>query len=708
MSKCNSQRIRVLAACLFLCVAARAADAGPVIFDVESRADLPGNASYGLAGHYEKISGKVRFEADPGNPANSMIVDLEHAPRNARGMVEFSADFFLIKPKQMEKSNGTLLVGVPNRGSKRLLTFFNHASAEGRKWDAPDPDDVANLGDGFLMRHGFTLLWIGWQFDTPLNGENLRAYLPSALDERSPITGLVRSDFVVTEPGYDFTLGDRNHIPYPVADTSGANNMLTVRDSVEGDRQVIPRRRWSFARREGDRVIADPTRVYLETGFEPHRIYEVVYEARNPTVIGLGLAGIRDAASQLKRGPTESLAIPAGSLQRAIGFGLSQPGRLLRSFLYEGFNGDEAGNRVFDGVIAHIAGAGRGSFNIRFGQASRDAHAFLNFFYPTDIFPFTDLEQVDPLTGQEGGLLSRVPETHMPKIFQTFSSYEYWGRAASLLHTTVDGSGDAAMAENARIYHFTGGQHLPSKFPPALENGQQLNNPNDYSYSMRALLLAMNRWITDGTLPPESRYPRIRDGSLVAPGELGFPAIPGVRVPERPHKAYRVDYGNEFESAGIISKEPPEVGAAYPVLVPQVDPDGNEIGGIRMPEIEVPLATYTGWNLYSDAYGPETEVAHMSGSYIPFAMTPAERESNADPRPSIDERYDSRAEYLGLYAEAAIRLINEGYLLREDLPELLERARIHWEYRHGRLDVTSGTDADVVCTIAKMGRECGY
>ena len=174
--------------------------------------------------------------------------------------------------------------------------------------------------------------------------------------------------------------------------------------------------------------------------------------------------------------------------------------------------------------------------------------------------------------------------------------------------------------------------------------------------------------------------------------------------------AYRVDYGPGFESAGIISKEPPLVGPAFPILVPQVDTDGNETGGLRMPELEVPLATYTGWNLYSAAYGPETEVAHMSGSYIPFATTRAEREANADPRPSIEERYGSRAEYLGLYAEAAIRLINEGYLLREDLPELIERARIHWEYRHGRLGSVSDPAAsgDVVCTIAKMGKECGF
>jgi len=675
--------------------------------EVESRGDLPGGRAYGLAGGYEKLAGKVYFAVDPTNPANRIIVDLDYAPLNAAGKVEFSADFFLLKPKRVERGNGTLLFGTSNRGSKRLLTFFNHASAKGRKWDAPDPTTEANLGDGFLMRNGFTMLWVGWQFDPPMNGDNLRAYLPTTVDNGQPIEGLARSDFVVTEKVFDFTLGDRNHIPYPVADPAAPENVLTVRDSVEAPRQVIPKDRWKFARLERDRVVPDATRVYLASGFEPHRIYEVVYRASNPTIIGLGPAAVRDIVAHLKYKSAEALSIPRGAMQRAIGFGLSQPGRFLRSFLYAGFNADESQRKVFDGVMAHIAGAGRGSFNLRFGQASRDAHAFLNFFYPTDIFPFTDIEQTDPVTGQTGGLLATLPPEFMPKLFQTFSSYEYWGRAASLLHTTVDGLEDAGMMENTRIYHFAGGQHLPEKFPPSLGNGQQLNNPNDYSFAMRALLLAMNRWISDGAPPPPSRYPRIDDGTLVSPTDVDFPDLPGVGFPTHPHKAYRVDYGPEFLSRGIISKQPPEVGPAYPILVPQVDADGNETGGLRMPEIMVPLATYTGWNLYSANYGPVHEIAHMSGSYIPFATTAAERQANGDPRPSLAERYSSQAHYLGLFAEAALELIADGYLLGEDLPELLTRARVHWGYRHGADQAKPPAD-DTVCTISRMGKECGF
>ncbi len=691
-----------------LLLLASAASAEVTRIDVTSHGDLPGNAQYGLAGAYERISGKIYYEIDPGNPANQIIVDINHAPLNAAGKVEFSADFYLLKPKDMQRGNGTLLFGTSNRGSKRLLTFFNHASAEGRKWDAPVPENETNLGDGFLMRNGFTMLWVGWQFDPPMNGENLRAYLPATVADDGPISGFARSDFVVTETVFDFTLGDRNHIAYPVADPGDPQNILTVRNSVEDTRQVIPREQWRFARAVGDEVVADLTRVYLASGFKPGKIYEVVYKASNPTIIGLGPAAIRDVVSLLKYGVADDMLIPAGAIERTIGFGLSQPGRFLRSFVYAGFNGDENERRVFDGVMAHIAGAGRGSFNLRFGQASRDAHAYLNFFYPTDIFPFTDVEQTDPVTGQTGGLLAAVEPKFMPKFFQTNSSYEYWGRAASLLHTTVDGKKDAPMLPNARIYHFTGGQHLPDKFPPKYKNGQQLNNPNDYSWAMRSLLLAMNRWITDGTPPPPSRYPRIDDGTLVELAQFNFPDLPGVNIPTQPHKAYRVDYGPEFESRGIISKQPPDVGSAFPILVPQVNVDGNETGGLRMPGVAVPLATYTGWNLYSPEYGPVNELAHMSGSYIPFANTVEEREASGDPRPSILERYADRAQYLGLVAESAMQLIDEGFLLNEDLASILQRAAMHWDYRISGQGTDGNTNKAEPCTIARMGKDCGF
>jgi len=643
--------------------------------DVDVHEDVLDGKSWGLAGPYEKLIGMMYFEVDPSNSANEIIVDIEHASTNSEGKVEFSANFVLIKPKQMQRGNGTVIVGVANRGTRRMLTFFNHGSDEHEEWDAVNPTTEENFGDGFLMQQGFTLLWVGWQFDVPLSRPyGSRVFVPQVAPGSS-IEGLVRSDFVVREKVFDRTLADRNHVPYPVSDPDAEESVLTVRDSVEGDRQRIPKDQWDFARLENGEVIPDITRVYLESGFEPHRIYEVVYKAESPEVIGLGLAALRDAASFFKHGFSKELNISVDSIDHAIGYGMSQPGRTLRTLVYMGFNEDEQHRKAFDGVIAQIGGAARGSFNLRFGQASRDAHPFLNFFYPTDIFPFTDIEQTDPITGQTGGMLSHVPEEFIPKVYNVNSSYEYWGRAASLLTTTVDGKKDAAMLdEYARVYHFSGAQHLASEFPPTRTNGQNLNNPNDFSWFMRALLVRMNEWIVEGTPAPRSRFPLISDGTLVEPSEVNFPNLRGINFPTITHKAYRVDYGNQFASEGIITKEPPEVGAAFPILVPQVDEDGNELGGLRSPGLAVPLATYAGWNLYNEDYGPTHIVSHMSGSYIPFYATKTERLTNGDNRLSVEERYEDRDHYLGFVAAEAVKLIDEGYLLDQDLPEILKQA----------------------------------
>ena len=365
-------------------------------------------------------------------------------------MWSFPSNFVLIKPKQAERGNGTVIVGVANRGTRRMLTFFNHANDEHEGWDAVNPTTAENFGDGFLLQQGYTLLWVGWQFDVPLSRPyGSRVFVPR-VEPDEPIEGLVRSDFVVRQPVFDRTLADRNHVPYPVSDPDAPESVMTVRDTVEGERQTIPRDQWDFARLENGEVVPDMTRVYLSTGFEPHRIYEVVYKAQNPEVIGLGLAALRDAASLFKYGSSEELNIPEGAIDHAIGYGMSQPGRTLRTLVYMGFNEDEQHRKAYDGIIAQIGGAARGSFNLRFGQASRDAHPFLNFFYPTDIFPYADVELTDPLTGESGGMLSHVPEEFMPKVYNVNTSYEYWGRVASLLTTTLDGTARCADDGRAR------------------------------------------------------------------------------------------------------------------------------------------------------------------------------------------------------------------------------------------------------------------
>ena len=653
---------------------ARTVSAEVVRVDVTSRTELLGGSAFGSAGAYEKIVGTIYFAVDPTNPANRIITDIDLAPRDAAGQVQFHADFFMLKPTDMSRGNGTVFYEVSNRGRKGMLGQFNRAAG------SLDPSSEAEMGDGFLMRHGFTILWVGWQFDVPRRNGLLRLHTPVATDSGQQITGLVRSEVVVARQTMDAPLADRGHVAYEVVDPSHPDNVITVRDTVDGRRRVVPRDQWRFARVDNGRVVPDPTHVYLEGGFEPHKLYDVVYPAHSPAVVGLGPAAVRDTMSWLKYGDPAGVSIPAGSITRSIAYGSSQSGRFLRTFLYYGFNEDEASRRVLDGVMAHIAGGGRGSFNHRFAQPSRDGHPYLNKLYPTDIFPFSGIVQHDPETDMRDGLLAGIKPALMPRVFYTNSSYEYWGRTASLIHTTIDGQRDLPPMDNVRIYSFAGGQHGPGRFPPVYTSGQQLANPNDYTWSLRSLLLAMNRWVADGTPPPDSRYPTIADGDLVWPKDLAFPSLPGVNQPADPHKAYRVVYGPEFQTKGIVTVEPPEVLSEFPILVPQVDADGNEIGGLMMPEVAVPLATYTGWNLFGPEAGPPDVLSSMQGSYIPFPETEAVGRERGDPRRSIEDRYGDRETYLASVSAVAAELVDEGYLLAEDVAPILAQAGRHWDY----------------------------
>jgi Alpha/beta hydrolase domain len=670
---------------LFVTLVASPVAAEIVRIEVHSRSDLLGGQPFGSAGPYEKLAGKMFFAIDPSRDANRIVTDLDKAPRSTAGKVEFSSDFFLIKPKQVERGNGAVLYEVSNRGGKGMLGFFNHASG------SLDPTSAAEFGDGFLLRQGFTLLWVGWQFDPPQRPGLVRVYPPTASDNGRPIRGRVRSDFVVAERALDHSLADRDHLAYPVLNASATDNVMTVRDSVEGPRRVVPRAQWKFARVEEGRIIEDKTRVYMPTGFEPGKIYEVLYTADNPPIVGLGPAAIRDAISLLKYGSGDALSIPSGAVKRALAFGVSQSGRFLRTYLYYGFNRDEGNRKVFDGVIAHVAGAGRGSFNHRFAQPSRDGHPYLNFFYPTDIFPFTDIAQTDPETGLTDGLLThaRGPE-FLPRIFYTTSEYEYWGRAASLIHTTIDGSADAAIMDNVRIYLLAAGQHGPGPFPPVQTIGRQRNNPLDFRWGMKALLVAMDNWVANGKTPPPSRYPTIEDGTLVTPDRLRFPKVPGVTTSTSVHRAYRVDYGPRFVPEGIVTEEPPKVGKPFPILVPQVDADGNGVAGVRMPELSVPLATYTGWNLFNARSGPTDVLSSMQGSYIPLLRTRVERERTNDPRPSIEERYRDKDHYLTLVTKAAQELVDQGLVLEEDVSVIVGNAGRHWDHLSSATTTASG------------------
>ncbi len=621
-------------AALFL-VSLALGTAGVTRVEVASRADLP-------VANYERVTGKVYFAVDPKLAANQIITDIRLAPRNDQGLVEFSADLEVLRPKA--KGNGTALVEISNRGGKGMLNMF----------DMPLTRSATDFGDPLLFEQGFTMVWIGWEFDIPNREGLLKLYAPVI----KGITGVVRSEIMVDKLATSASLGDRAQVPYAVADPDSAT--MTVRDGVNGKRTAVARDQWKFS--------SDMTHVEYAAGFEPGRIYEVVYTGKDPAVVGLGPAAVRDYVSYIKQ---------QGEVERAIGFGVSQSGRFLRTFLYYGFNADERGKRVFDGVWAHVAGAGRGSFDHRFAQPSRDGHPLLNLFYPSDIFPFTDEPESDG--GITDSILARARKDGVvPKIFYSNGAYEYWGRAASLIHTSVDGKKDLPPAPETRVYFIAGAQHGANAQPTKTVT-QNRANPTDYRFAMRALLIDLNAWVTKGTAPPDSKIPRVGKDELVAPGALNFPKVPGIALPKGPYLAWRLDFGPEFRSKGLVTVDPPKVGAAFPVLVPQVNSDGNETAGIRLPEQMVPLATYTGWNLRDPKIGAPEVIYNMVGSFIPFARTKAEREASGDPRLSIEERYKDKEEYLRKVKEAAVALTGAGFLLKEDVEKVGEKAGARWD-----------------------------
>jgi len=655
-----------------------ASDAHVTRVEIISRTDLQDGKPFGLAGVYEKIVGRVYFAVDPRNIHNAQIVDLDKAPRNAQGEVEFSADLYLLRPKDINKGNGAVLLEVSNRGGKGIHRIVDGPGASAAK---------AEVGDGFLMREGYTVAWVGWEFDIADEGDRLKLFAPVAHDpEGKEIRGLVRTDFTPAQKMADMPLGHSLLGPnggksYAVADPASPKNVLTVRDTPDSPRQTIPRPQWSFAHTVDGMLAADPHFLHLDGGFFAGKIYELVYEAKDPVVVGLGLASVRDFLSYLKYDPQSTAPV-----HRVYAVGISQSGRFLRHFLYQDFNADEQDRQVMDAVIAHVAGGGRGSFNHRFAQPSRDAQPLSSLFFPTDLFPFTDQQETDPDTGEAAGLLDTSNKSHKaPKLFLTNTSYEYWGRAASLIHTSPDGTSDAKIGENVRVYLLAGLQHFSAPFPPRKSSpgspdstAQQRYNPNPVQWFWRALITDMDEWVKDGKEPPASTYPKIADGTLVSLTKWNFPKIPGVNKPHEASVAYHLDFGPQWKS-GIVSTEPPKVGKPFVTLVPQSDIDGNDLGGVSLPELQVPLATYTGWNLRDPSIGLADLRLSFYGSFIPFAKTAAERTQSGDPRLSVAERYVSRDEYMGKFAEAAMKLVHERFLLGEDVPALLERGKREWE-----------------------------
>jgi len=632
--------------------------AGLVRVEITERSPMLDGKLFGKSGAYVRFIGKAYFAVDPASQANHDVVNLNLAPRNSKGEVEFYADFVIFAPADPRKGNGTLLFEVSNRGRKGILHTFSQGAGSN------DPRSAAEFGDALLLEQGFLLVWLGWQFDVPREPPLISVTVPFAKNpDGTPVTGLVRSDFVPDQALTTFSLGDRLFFPYRAVSPQEPPATLTERSLANGPRRIIPNSAWTFT--------ADRGAVQKRSGFESGKIYEVVYRSQDPPIVGLGMAGIRDFISAIKsRSAPDPLKALQPSARRTLAFGSSQSGRFLRTFLYQGFNRDEQGRRVFDGVWANVAGGGRGSFNHQFAQPSRDARPFFNFFYPTDIFPFTDLTQTDPVTGLSDGILVRARKDGVePKIFYTNSEYEYYGRAASLMHTSLDGSSDAPMAPNTRLYVMAGGNHGPGSIPPARStNTRYLNNGNDYQWIMRGLLAAMQRWLAEDKQPPVSVYPRVASKELTTLDQARFPKWPGMPAPVRLHDVFRLDFGPEFHSRGIVAYEPPKIGQPFSILVPQVDADGNSVAGLKTAQMAEPLATHTGWNLRSPAIGSPEELFSMTGSYFPFS------------RDVILKRYRDKADYLARIRAAARKLVAEGFLLERDLPAVEQLSSREWDF----------------------------
>ncbi len=618
--------------------------------EIALREVVAGGKEFGDAGAYEKLTGTIRFAFDPANEHNARIVDLDRAPRSEDGLVEAWGDLMVLRPVDASKGGGTALLEVSNRGGKASLSYFNG----GRR--SSDPIDEAHFGDGFLMRRGLTVIWVGWQWDVPEDPSRLRLHVPAI----EGVEGLVRADWTVARASDTLALGHRNHVAYPPLDPESDENVLTERDGRLAERRVVPRDEWSF----------DGVAIRREGGFEAGRIYELVYRAANPRVVGLGLAAVRDTIAYAKH--DDECPFP---VERGLAVGISQTGRFLRHFLYQGFNTDEEGRRAFDGLLIHTAGAGRGSFNHRFGQPSRDAHRYSAFFYPTDLFPFSGRAQRDPVTKKRDGILARhEADRNAPKVFYTNTGYEYWGRAASLLHTSLDGSADVEALANERIYHLASTQHFPVPFPPRQRKpGTQVyrGNPIDLLVPLRALLVALQEWVEDDTEPPPSRYPRVADGTLVPIDEVAWPAIDGLDLPTVVHEAYRADYGPEWER-GVVTKQPPELGPAFPSLVAQVDEHGNEVAGVPTVEILAPLGTYLPWNLRFGMPGEEHELNDFFGTFVPFGE---ER---------VAALYPVRDPYEADVDRAILALADERFLLEEDVERVRAAALARWDWVTGR------------------------
>lgn len=624
---------------------------------------------FGTAGSYVRITGMAYGDVDPANPLNSMIQDIQLAPRNAGGRVEYISDFVILKPADMTKCNGILFLSLPNRGN-------------------------AIPADRVLLGRGYIYFWCAWQGDV-LSGDNrLTMKVPYAGDHGEEITGILRTEYQVSSTVNTLNLGTGfftglTHRSYETINQDNAGLILTKRILESDPRVPVPNSEWAFSDCTRARFPGIPvtTKISLKDGFDPDYIYELIYTAKNPIVLGLGFAAVRDLSSFLRNDLKDIEGFPnplvgegatINPVKAALMQGVSQCSNFTRTFLFLGFNQDENGQKVFDGVNAHI-GTRRISLNIRFGRPGGGGLQHEDHLFPGNDPPFTWSSESDPISGTTGGILEKCIGTGTcPKIMQTLSSSEYWQLRASLTTTDSYGTKDLKIPENVRIYLFTGTQHSPDEKADQISGFAQ--NYNSYNPCLRALIIALEKWILEGKEPAASSYPSIALNTLVAPGKetTGWPDIPGVPYNGKVNELPLLDYGPQYDTrnvTGILTQEPPKIksGQSYKTLVPGVDRDGNEIGGVRGINIRVPLGTYTGWSLRREGYG-KGDLNSLSGMFIPFKNTRKERIEARDPRLSVKERYGSHEKYVQAVIKAAEELVSEGFLLPDDAATEIQKA----------------------------------
>ena len=685
---CRHLAALVVPAVLLGALVAMPADARVVRIEVERTAPYAGGKEFGDAGAFERLDGTVHMEVDPDDPLNALIVNLDRAPRNERGMVEFSAPFFIIKPVDTARGNRKLLYGINNRGNAIELPFQTFPSL------APGADPES--GDGLIFRLGYSFVDAGWAGDVTTTATRLGANLPVAVQaDGSPIVSRIRIEYP-SDPtaagAVTHTLplkGNDRFVSYATADTDTAHSTLTVRDAIDGERRPVPADRWAFGTCPSGEasLAASITDICLFDGFDPDKVYELIYPAKNPWVMGLGYAVTRDVASFLRYETADDAGNPnplaastdAVGIRRAYGLGISSTGMYLRDWLYLGFNEDEAHRRVFDAVRIHIPGTHRLFANVEFADPniySRQDRTsdFTSQSYP----PLTYAVTTDPVTGVRDGILKR-PATD-PLVLHVDTSNEFWQMKASL--NVHDGHGDPVpIPDNVRLYllasHPHGGAAGVGAMPADRGACEYVTNTyRSAAPAMRALLVALDEWADRGVEPPPSSYPDVRRGTLASVDEVArtFPAIPGVSFPTRVNGLDVLGFGPTFgPGGGRQTVLPPTRGGSYQVLVPTTDRDGHDIAGIHTVDIAVPVGTNTGWNLH--AAGPRgRDLCSLTGSFFPFARTAAEREANGDPRLSLEERYGDHAGFVAAVRRAADESVSRRLLLPEDAEVLVRMA----------------------------------